>query len=61
MIEIEKNSQAWDYLMFVAGKEGEVYKLSLDVRGDAIALKVNELMWTPSLGIKALRPIELTK
>lgn len=52
---IEQGSQAWDYLESVVfGNEADEVvkrKLSLNVRRDGIAFKVNEFMWTPTLKI----------
>jgi hypothetical protein len=48
MIEIERNSPAWRELA-EAFADADTRKVSLDVRGTEVAVKVNEHMWSPAL------------
>lgn len=47
-IVIERGSPAWIEL-FAAMYHPGIDKVSLDARGDGIAVKANEYMWSPTL------------
>lgn len=51
-VVIEEGSEAFEYLRRVMTLP-EIYKISLDLRGDGVAIKANEYAWTPTMDIKA--------
>jgi len=52
LVEISATSEAFRYLENTF-KNGFVYKLSVDIRSNGMAFKINEGMWTPTLSVKS--------
>jgi len=52
MVEIPATSDAFRYLENTF-KNGMAYKLSIDIRANGIAFKINEGAWTPTLSTES--------
>jgi len=48
---VYKGSEAFEYLRSALAHPG-TYKVSVDIRSDGMAVKVNESMWTPTMDTK---------